>query len=81
MNKVRAWMLMVTTWGYTWLTVSLVLLTLGWQGGALLAAEGAYVAFAVTIASGVAAVVVVLARQLVDRRIERASAAFDQPQP
>ena len=75
MNKVRAWMMMLTAWGYTWLGISLLCLLPSWDAGAQFAAEGAFVAFAIAIASGVVAVVAALARGLVNRRIARAEAA------
>lgn len=70
---------MVVAWGYTWLLLASVFILLSWTRAASLAAEGAFVAFALTIASGALAVTVALGRTLVERRLQAAGTAFEPP--
>jgi hypothetical protein len=72
----RTWLLMLLSWGCTWLLVAAACVTVGRYAGARAAAEGALVSFGLAAVTGVGAAVVLSARVLVERRLRSAGTAW-----
>ncbi len=71
-------MLMLSSWGYTWLIVSALLMSTDRPQGAHLAADGAYIAFVLAVGTGLLGALRLWARAQVQRRLllaERAMSA------